>query len=105
VSGRLAFARLSAGVFHTCGETTDRLAYCWGSNTYGGLGDGTETPRLRPVAVTGGLRFSQVSAGGFYTCGVSTDQAAYCWGNNFGGPLGDGTTTDRNAPVPVAAPQ
>jgi len=55
--------------FHTCGETTQNRAYCWGDNYYGQLGDGTTTRRLTPVAVAGGLFFSQMSAGYGWTCG------------------------------------
>jgi alpha-tubulin suppressor-like RCC1 family protein len=98
---------------HTCGATTDNLAYCWGANNFGQLGDGTRTDGKKPVAVAGGLSFRQVMAGsGFvefltpeapdvaFTCGVITDNRAYCWGDN-GGHLGNGTT-DRDALTPVA---
>ncbi len=39
----------AGGESHTCGVTTSDVTYCWGSNLYGQLGDGTTTPRLRPV--------------------------------------------------------
>jgi alpha-tubulin suppressor-like RCC1 family protein len=46
----MSFVQVDAGVYHTCGVTTDHAAYCWGSNDYGVLGDGTivasGTPRL-----------------------------------------------------------
>jgi len=101
---------VSAGGLHTCGVTSDDLAYCWGYNNYGQLGVGTtDGPELclslgcstRPVAVLGGLRFRQVSAGEDHTCGITTDYRAYCWGLN-GGSLGDGTMLSRSTPVPVA---
>jgi alpha-tubulin suppressor-like RCC1 family protein len=98
----LAFKQVSGGWFFTCGVTADHRAYCWGSNVYGGLGDGTSgNQRSAPVAVLGGLSFRQVSAGGTHSCGVTTDYRAYCWGGNFSGQLGDGTTTVRLTPVPV----
>jgi hypothetical protein len=97
----LSFRQVSAGVGHTCGVTTDNLAYCWGRN-FGSLGDGTTTDRLTPVAVAGGLRFRQVTAGRGHNCGVTTDDLAYCWGLNDSGQLGDGTTTTRLTPVAVA---
>lgn len=98
----LSLWQVSAGEFHTCGVTTDNLAYCWGANG-GTLGDGTTVDRLRPAAVLGGLRFRHVSAGdGQHTCGVTTDYRAYCWGLNNAGELGDGTTIKRSLPVPVA---
>jgi alpha-tubulin suppressor-like RCC1 family protein len=55
VAGGLRFAQLSAASFHTCGKTTAAVAYCWGSNYYGQLGDGTTTDRLVPTAVAGAM--------------------------------------------------
>jgi alpha-tubulin suppressor-like RCC1 family protein len=110
VAGGLRFKQISAGGLHTCAVATDDVAYCWGDNGFGELGDGTTMRRLTPTPVAGGLRFAQVSAGGLHTCGVTTDNVAYCWGQNGGfepgtpqdGRLGDGTTIRRLTPVPVA---
>jgi alpha-tubulin suppressor-like RCC1 family protein len=93
VAGGLAFREVSAAGDHTCGVTTDRVAYCWGGNRVGQLGDGTTTDRYRPTRVRGGLAFRQVSAGGDFTCGVTTDDVAYCWGLNDNAELGRGTIT------------
>lgn len=102
----LRFRRVGLGSNHTCGVTTSHVAYCWGFNDVGQLGDGTEDIiRLTPVRVAGGLRFRQVISGGDgsgHTCGVTTSHVGYCWGRNNFGQLGDGTTTDRPTPVPVA---
>lgn len=100
----LAFAQTTTGGQHTCGVTTANVAYCWGDNVMGQLGDGTTTVRHLPVPVrAGGLRFRQIQAGSFHTCALTTDDRAYCWGfNGFWGQLGDGTTTNRLTPVPVA---
>jgi alpha-tubulin suppressor-like RCC1 family protein len=102
VSG-LSFVQVSAGYNHTCGVTADSLAYCWGSNFFGQVGDGTQTDRLTPVRVAGFLRFRGVSAGTDFTCGITISYKAYCWGSNSHRSLGDGTTADiRLKPVPVA---
>src|SRR5204863_338595 len=71
---------VSAGIAHTCGVTSSGAAYCWGNNTYGGLGNGTTTGSTTPIAVSGGLTFATVSVGNEFTCGVTTSGAAYCWG-------------------------
>jgi alpha-tubulin suppressor-like RCC1 family protein len=89
---------------HTCGLTTDNLAYCWGQGTQGQLGDGTSTlSRVKPFRVVGGLHFGQLIAGYYYSCGVTTTKVAYCWGEGDSGQLGDGTTSySRNVPTKVA---
>lgn len=105
-AGTLAFVQVSAGAFHTCGVTRDALAYCWGANDKGQLGDGTtmhNISRTTPVAVVGGLRFRHVSVGYDHTCGVTTENLAYCWGLNMWGQVGDGTKGEDNWRVrPVA---
>jgi len=53
VSGGLRFASVAAGDTHACGLTTASLAYCWGRNSSGQLGDGTTTDRPAPVRVLG----------------------------------------------------
>lgn len=53
VAGGLFFSQLSAGEYHTCGRNDPGAAYCWGSNVFGSVGDGTTQNRSRPVAVAG----------------------------------------------------
>ncbi len=98
----LVFRQISAGWGHSCGVTTDNLAYCWGSDSAGQLGDGLTANRMRPTLVAGGLQFLEVYAGAAHSCGIATTNRAYCWGGNASGQLGDGTTTDRHRPVAVA---
>lgn len=96
VRGGLSFAAIGgdAAGSHRCGVTAAGAAYCWGSNAYGELGDGSDTNRATPVAVAGGLTFAMVNTGGgSNTCGITTTGKAYCWGINYTGQLGIGTTT------------
>lgn len=58
VAGGLTFASVSAGRgsvrgAHTCGITPGGLAYCWGSNVVGQLGDGSMVSSAVPVRVGG----------------------------------------------------
>lgn len=51
VAGGLAFAKITAGHWYTCGVTLAGTAYCWGYNGYGNIGDGTMTTRAEPALV------------------------------------------------------
>lgn len=96
------FTSISAGLLHTCGLVGDGVAYCWGYNERGQLGDGSRSRRTTPVKVLGAVKFEQLSAGGQHTCGLS-GQRIYCWGLNLSGQLGDGTQRDRATPGLVSS--
>jgi alpha-tubulin suppressor-like RCC1 family protein len=53
VSGDLAFKAISVGDYHACGLSVDGIAYCWGRNDRGQLGDGTQLDRAAPTRVMG----------------------------------------------------
>lgn len=102
----LRFASISASPGVVCGIARDSgLAYCWGRNASGQLGDGSTVDRLRPTLVGGGaLRFAAISAGESVVCGVEAQTGhAFCWGANEFGQLGDGTVTPRRIPTAVAS--
>jgi alpha-tubulin suppressor-like RCC1 family protein len=102
VVGGYTFRAVSAGGAFACGVTTGGVAYCWGWNALGQLGDSATTTSATPVAVAGGHSFSAVTAGGAFACGLTAAGAAYCWGANSLGELGDSTQTNRIVPVAVA---
>ena len=91
----------STGGLHSCGIRSDGTIRCWGSNSYGNLGDGTTTDRLVQTPIGGGGTWKSISAGLSYSCGIRTDDTAWCWGNNIYGQLGDGTTTTQIVPTAV----
>jgi len=100
---------------HTC--TTSPLPttiQCWGDNSSGQLGIGTNT-RSEPgniVKSADGLStwsdWISVTAGQQHTCGIREDanqiRSLYCWGKNFNGQLGNGSQVSSNLPVLVSVP-
>jgi alpha-tubulin suppressor-like RCC1 family protein len=102
VAGGLTFTTLTIGAEHVCGLVTSGAAYCWGSNTSGQLGSGSNTKSNVPVPVSGSLTFSSIAAGSHHTCALTTAGKGYCWGFNGAGALGNGTTDSTNAPVAVS---
>ncbi|NUP14273.1 MAG: hypothetical protein HOW73_50215 [Polyangiaceae bacterium] len=70
----------ASGQFHMCGATKEGSVFCWGGNTVGELGDGTDNERAAPIQVQGLPSIKQLAllAGG--TCALSTEGEVFCWG-------------------------
>lgn len=51
VSGGLAFTKISAGHWYTCGVTSTGALYCWGASIFGNLGLGTTASAMVPTLV------------------------------------------------------
>ncbi len=99
---------VSTGGQHTCALLSDYTVNCFGQNTHGQLGLGSEEHigdnELPSTAsnVNIGFEVSQIYAGNFSTCAVSNEGEAKCWGRNMYGQLGLGNkvnvgTTDTPA--------
>ena len=94
-----------------CSLVTSGDVYCWGSNNYGQLGNGTTNNSSRPVAVSavGGMGVltgvasvvSDAFGYGSQYCAVLRSGGVDCWGLNIDGQLGNGTTTQSDTPVAV----
>ena len=94
--------KVSAGGQHTCALSTSGHVKCWGSNTFGQLGNDGPSVQRRPAFVEGfNERIVDIAAGLFHTCAVSESDTMYCWGKNTSGQLGIGvehplSTTPRS---------
>jgi len=94
--------QIGAGNEHTCALTQNGGVFCWGSNFYGQLGDGSVTDHLVPTEIIGlpnGI--AAISAGSYHTCALTDVGGVKCWGSNFYGQLGNGSTTESHVPVDV----
>jgi alpha-tubulin suppressor-like RCC1 family protein len=97
-------AALDAGANSTCAVTVNGQVWCWGSNDYGQIGDGTKEDRLIPVQVTGlDGPAVEVSVSTYRTCALMVDGRIACWGHNPDGLyLGNGIASESTSPVIVA---
>ncbi len=87
---------------HECALTKGGKVWCRGSNTRGGIGDGTTTERSTPVEVRGLGDAIDVAAGYSYSCALRSDGTVWCWGwNDDDGNLGDGSGQDQHEPVVI----
>ena len=100
---------ISTSANHVCVIASDNLAYCWGRNQFGVLGNATFTDSNVPVAVnTAGvlagktiLSIDTDPAVYYGTCVVASDNQAYCWGMGWAGALGNNSGSNSNVPVAV----
>ena len=99
--GGQSFTEVSGGVNHGCGINYSNLAYCWGSNVSGQLGDRSATSRSTPVAVCGGLSFNKIACGTNNTYATTTAGVGYVWGAGTNGALGNNTITAQSTPVAI----
>ena len=100
LASQVRFVDVGVSQKHACALTDDGGLWCWGTNEYGQLGDGTTTDRFLPARVSGGHRFRSFAIDSSGTCGVELNGEALCWGGPY--QIGDGTTAQRTVPTPVA---
>jgi alpha-tubulin suppressor-like RCC1 family protein len=95
-------SQISAGFLHTCAVTRLGAVRCWGLNSEGQLGDGTNISSDTPISVRFiGATVHKIVASFGHTCAIMRDGSARCWGGNTYGQLGDGSTTSRAEPSAV----
>jgi len=98
---------ISSGDATSCAVSGTGVAYCWGYNYNGQVGDGTNSDSLVPAQVVGldaatpAQTVLSITTSQSNSCAVLADARAVCWGDNGDGALGDGTTDDSNVPVAV----
>ncbi|MFN8445354.1 MAG: choice-of-anchor Q domain-containing protein [Caldilineaceae bacterium] len=95
-------ANVAAGQYHTCAALADGSAKCWGYNSVGQLGDGSNQYRTTAVSVANlSTNVLEVATGASHSCALLSNSKVFCWGDNVFGDLGDTTETPRTTPVEV----
>jgi alpha-tubulin suppressor-like RCC1 family protein len=102
IGGFTDWIQVSASRNHSLGVRANGIAYAWGNNQFGKLGDGTATARSSPVSVVGGFTdWVQLSGGTLHSLGLRSNGTAWAWGGGGGGALGDNSTVTKSSPVSV----
>jgi len=87
---------LSCGMNHCCVIGADEKVYCWGSNAYGALGDGTEKDRsVVGPPVVGLSSVAEIAVEYARACARTKSGDVYCWGDSEFGKAGDGRLPDN----------
>ena len=100
---------VAAGRGHTCIAKGDGSAWCWGSEDFSRLGNGTGDGwdgmnQLTPTQVLASIEGAPITgiasvAAGAVGCALTTDGTALCWGDDRYGQAG--TVDPGKTPLPV----
>jgi alpha-tubulin suppressor-like RCC1 family protein len=105
VEGLAGITHVAAGSNTTCAANEEGALWCWGSNSYGQVGNGQEgtgTDVGTPFQVPGIQDVAQVDIGEYHTCAILRSGEARCWGRDGYGNLGGAERGNRTSPTPVA---
>ena len=100
-SGRTATS-IYAGGYYSCAILDDESVKCWGQNTDGQLGIGTNVNTNTPTTIgTLGSGRTAISLATAFSaiCALLDDGSVKCWGDDSQGQLGNGgSNSDLNSP-------
>lgn len=96
--------QISARADNACALLADGTAACFGANSHGQHGDGTNANNGSPTVVKGLTGVKQVVTGANHTCALLQDGTMQCWGDNTYGQLGSGDQTFSALPHKVSFP-
>ena len=105
VNGFRTAVAVSTGERHTCAILDNGELKCWGSDSYGQVGNGPGTTsdvtapyNRNPINLGTGRTAIAVSAGYHHTCAILDNGDLKCWGRDNHGQLGDGgSNSDTSA--------
>lgn len=88
---------------NSCAFKSDNTLWCWGTESYGELGNGgSETDSTSVPIQSDPGNWSMIGrAYGQTYCAIKTDGSAWCWGKGNTGALGNNTLSHSATPVEV----
>ncbi|MGD0090079.1 MAG: PKD domain-containing protein [Planctomycetota bacterium] len=101
---------IACGNYHSMALKVDGTVWCWGFNSVGQLGDGTNGNKNVPVETSWLMNVTAIAGGGVQglwsndpgqSLALESDGTVWAWGSNQYGQVGDGTIVDRNVPVKI----
>lgn len=102
VGGFTDWVHVAAGDSFVIGLRGTGVAWAWGYNNCGQLGDNSIVTKSSPVSVVGGFTdWCQVSGGLTMSAAIRTNGTLWTWGRASFGSLGDNSTAAKSSPVSV----
>lgn len=106
VVGNIPFASLPVNLLSNNNQTrgalsTSGIAWMWGSNASGAVGDNTATNRSSPVQVVGNHSFNKLYLANQTIFGIKADGSLWGWGSGTSGQLGNNNIINVSSPVQV----
>ncbi len=78
---------------------------CWGSDSNGQRGDGTDLSAISRVAFDAPMPIAEISAGYQHACAVTEDGRLFCWGRNMERQLaGESLDAEEDGPIEIPLP-
>lgn len=104
IEGLTGVTKLLVGTDAVCALTGEGKVMCFGSGSYGQLGNGAMDSSATPVEVSGIRDAVDIGGGSYNFCALRRNGSVSCWGAADDGQLANGATgREANTATPVAA--
>lgn len=101
-------AEIQLGFTGGCSKKDSGQLYCWGYNSKGTVGNGTNATQTTPLAVPGfaNIKAFSTSSVSDVVCAIKSDGTAWCWGSNATNQLGtNDSATNLLSPTQIPGVQ
>jgi alpha-tubulin suppressor-like RCC1 family protein len=95
-------AAVMGGESHNFALKSDGTVWAWGGNSFGQLGDGSNSDSHTPVQVSGLTSVKALGGRGYHSLALKSDGTVWAWGYNDSGQLGNGTSVNSNVPGQIS---